>query len=194
MYSFIKNKIKNMIKTAILKSIEDADFHQFAKVDSFGVERKTTTYSPYGLYSNPEDGSLCIVLSQNGNEDSLYTLIWNPKDRLKLKKGEVALWNKKKSSGIKLLDDKIRIEGFDAIIDIEPGGKIKVEGKTVDINASGASVAIDALGKIGITGNGVEINGLPPVAPVEIDGLAFITHIHPTPAGASGAPTAPPAP
>lgn len=151
MLKWFKHKIQNMIKTAILKSIEDADFHQICKVESLGSERKGAVYSPYGLYSNPEDGSLCIMLSQNGNEDSLFALVWHPKDRLKLKKSEVALWNKKKSTGMLLLDDKIRIEGFGATIDIEPGGAIKVAGNSVKIDGT---------------------------TPTKIDGVDVLNHTH----------------
>jgi len=163
MIKLIKQKLQNMIKSAILKSIEDADFHQFATVDCLGTERKASAYSPYGLYSNPEDGSLCILLSQNGNEDSLYSLIWHPKNRLKLKKGEVALWNKKKSTGIKLLDDKIRIEGFNATIDIEPGGKITVNATEIKIDGSSPTIidGIDIPNHVHVAGTLLDGNEIP---------------------------------
>jgi phage gp45-like len=108
----IVQKVKSLIRTAILKAIIDDGVHQQGDFSFLGVEQRGVVYSPYGLYSNPEKGAFAVLLQVGGKEDSLVALVSNPKDRPELEKGGVAL----QSSGGKMSvichkDGKIEIKG-----------------------------------------------------------------------------------
>ena len=115
----ILNKIKNLIKWGKLKSTKDEKIHQVGEFEFKNLVQLANIFSPYGLFSNPEDGAFSILLQPNGKEDSLVALVWNPTKRPKLEKGQVALGT----------------ENGRMTLTLSPDGKIQIEGASDDLIA-----------------------------------------------------------
>ena len=101
----IVNKLKNIIKLGILKTLTDEKEYQIAKTAYMGVEQEGILYSPFGFYSKPKSGALSCGLNVGANESSQVKLIWNPKKRPKIADGESAIWNEESEVGVYARND-----------------------------------------------------------------------------------------
>ena len=99
------NKIKNMVKLSVLKSLTDTEVHQIADTGYYGIKQEGVMYNPFGFYSKPKKGSLCGVVNIGGNESSQLVFVWNPKKRPKIADGESAIWNEESEVGIYARND-----------------------------------------------------------------------------------------
>lgn len=171
MISWIKNKLKNIVRTAILKSFDDNGVNQMCKVTSLGTERKAMYYTPYGLCSYPEKGN-SVVMQVGAKEDRLMAFVWNPK-RPKMKKGDVGLFTGKITLMIHK-DGKIEIKGASEDL-------VKLVGKLGDytqdiITKLSATTVATAIGPSPLSTQADWLNMLLPANPDNIIGLVQKIH------------------
>jgi len=101
----IMNKLKNIIKLGVLKTLTDEKTYQIAKSSYMGVEQKGILYNPFGFYSKPKKGALCGIFNVGSTESSQIVITWNPKKRPTIADGESAVWNEKSEAGVYLRND-----------------------------------------------------------------------------------------
>jgi len=128
------NRQKTDIKSATVESIDDAQNIRFAFIKTLGNPlQKTQAFSPYGLCSNPPDGSLSISLNMQGIASNTVSFIDDPKNRKKgLLKGEVAIVNYLTGATVYVKQDGgIDIESPSGCrIKLLPDGTIEMTGDT----------------------------------------------------------------
>lgn len=133
------------VKGASVVSTDDTQWFRYAVLETLGKAQKSQAFSPYGLCTNPPDGSLGIAFNIQGIASNTVVFIDDPKNRKKgLNKGEVAIVNyltgafvfvksdggidieNSKGAKIKLLPDgTIEMTGYTKIIgDLEVTGKV----------------------------------------------------------------------
>ena len=113
------DKLKSMIKIAVLKSLTDGEVHQVGTFDYMGMEQKAVMYSPYGLYSNPPDDSYAILAQVGGSESRQVAFISDPRQRPTLAKGEVGL----------------QVDGGKMSVLLHKDGTIEIKGETKEMVA-----------------------------------------------------------
>jgi len=161
MFSRLKRKIKNLIKTAILNSIDEKDVYQILNSRGLDNEQTAVLYNPYGIHSYPVKNSLVTLLNLNGKETSKIGLCWNPKSRPEgLKEGEIYFHNEKTESHIYIKDNG-------DIVAEAPGTKTS----KITLTQSG-SVEIDS-DSLSVTGD-LTVEGTS-----TLGGIVFGTHKHP---------------
>ena len=77
-------KKRNIIKTGLLKSINE-DQHT-CEVSYSGKDYEAVFFSPFGLYSYPDNKIPCLILQINGDEDNLVAIPYDPTTARHLKK------------------------------------------------------------------------------------------------------------
>jgi len=103
-------KKRNIIKTGLLKSINE-DQHT-CEVSYSGKDYEAVFFSPFGLYSYPDNKIPCLILQINGDEDNLVAIPYDPDNRPTLEKGDVGLATSNgKMSVVLHKDGKIEIKG-----------------------------------------------------------------------------------
>lgn len=140
----ILNKIKSIVRNAILKTIFDDGVHQTGEFSFMGVKQNGVVYSPYGLYSNPKKGSFSVLLQAGGKEDSLVGLVWNPKDRPKLEEGAVAMQS----------------DGGKMSVICHPDGKIELKGASQEVLAVVSDFMAKTISNIELIINDQHINAV----------------------------------
>lgn len=126
------NKLFNIIKRGIitLSSNDIADFPT-VQVTYLGKTKNVELVLPYGLYSNPKEQSIALLLSVNGQEENISAIPYNPYTRFKdLKAGEVAVGNPHTTSKV-----YFKANGD---IEIESAGNINITS-TSSVNINGNS-------------------------------------------------------
>lgn len=160
----IRNRIFAMVAKAIIKSTDDGNDTQTAKVEVFkeGLLDLVERYSQYGFESRPKAEAEAIVLFRCGQYDQgIVILTHDRRYRPKLEEGEAQVfdWN---GSVVHLKKDKsILIESAaGANIDLKADGSIYAknkDGSIIDMK-SGGDVNVEAVANISIKdGNGNEI-------------------------------------
>ena len=85
------NKIRSIVRTAVLKAIFSNGYHQTCDVSYLGAKQKAVVYSPFGLYSYPENNCFVALLQVQGREDSLIAMPFDPSQRPDMSKGDTGL-------------------------------------------------------------------------------------------------------
>lgn len=93
----MNNPIKNLIKYGIKKLTSSSSV---VEVEFQGKRQKAFLYVPYGMFANPSDDILTMLLADQGNEESLTALPSDKANREELDSGEIAL-------GVPSLDARI---------------------------------------------------------------------------------------
>jgi phage gp45-like len=109
-----------MIKRGIitLASKNEQDF-QVCQVKYLGKTKNIELVLPYGLYSNPKEESIVILLNIGANEENVAGIPYNPYIRFKeLEAGEVAIGNPHANSKVYFKNN--------GDIEIESSGNINI--------------------------------------------------------------------
>lgn len=126
-------KAFKMIKQAFITLVtDDASEYPQAQVGYEGKASYVTRMSPYGLCTNPPNGSLAVLMSVSGQESVKYALIDDMVNRFKnLKEGEVALFNYMSGTYVHFK------ENGDMDVNVENNETVNVKGdSTVNIEGS----------------------------------------------------------
>lgn len=81
------NKLKNIFKLGKKIATISAKLIQ---VEFQGKKQPAVLYMPYGTFSNPADGNITGLLSDQGNEESMIALVMDIANQETLESGEVA--------------------------------------------------------------------------------------------------------
>lgn len=134
------HKINNMIKRAFISRAGD-DLQQFpvAQITYMGTVADTEIWWPYGYACNPAEGSYCITLNIQGQEENRISFVYDPDNRPKgLQTGENAFFNPLTGTMIKNSvngDQESFIKG-NKILTIDKDLNITVTGN-INITCSG---------------------------------------------------------
>ena len=119
-------KKRNTIKTGLLKSINEGQ--HTCEVSYLGKEYEAVLFSPFGLYSYPDNKIPCLILQINGDEDNLVAIPYDPDNRPTLDKGD---------AGLKTSNGKMSLF-------LHKNGKIEITGESDEMVA----VISSALGNV----------------------------------------------
>lgn len=136
--SAMKCKIINSIKTGYISRVtDDSSTYPAIQVKYKGKTGNATRISPYGLDSNPPNGSFVLIQNAWGQESNKFAVCADFIHRYKnLEEGEVAVYN--------TLTQSYVILKANGNIDVQANGDI-------NINANG-NVNITASGNVNIQG------------------------------------------
>jgi len=168
------NKLKQLIRLAMVSN-HGADSAPITtqQIKYHGKIGNSTSWYPYGLHSVAKDGSLCLVLSPNGNSEERIHIPTSMPDRPQGKPGEVFLFHPDSGSVVKLGEDgTITITAASDLILVSPT-KIELDAPTVDVltnlAVSGDADITGTLDAAGITSSA----GL-----IDQNGIEMSTHEH----------------
>jgi phage gp45-like len=153
--NFIR-KIKNLIKTGTLNSVDNSGNYTFYNVSFLGKTQKLGGFVPYGLISNCTTPGLVLLLSQLGQESSIIGIADDPKNRkIKPVEGESGLENYLTEAFILLKENgDIEVNSPDSNVIVNaPNGNTQVNCIDVDINATGDIIGDCVNLDINATGN-----------------------------------------
>lgn len=180
MLSFLKSKLKNMVKYAVLRSIEDTGPMIRITSTAMGKTSRAGLLTPYGLVGVPTEGSLAVLINLQGNESNQVGVAFDTAKRIKgFPAGTTGVENY-------LTGDHIicRADGWillnsasGAYIRISPTGNVSIlSANGIEIE-SNSTVEITAPGGVIIDGT---LSGTP--------GVDLITHVHADPQGGTTGP------
>lgn len=131
--------LRNLLRWARITKA-GTDDQQFAtqQMEYLGKVSDGLIVFPYGIHGNVPPDALALMFAVQGNADNRAAIAWTPKDRPKLKEGEVAFYHPP--------TDAFIIWRQSGDLDIETG-----EGGTKDINIKASTVNITA--DLKVTGN-----------------------------------------
>lgn len=123
------HKIKTLFKLAELISSDNSGDIKKGIFSFMGSAPEGVLFSPYGIMSNPPDGSIIMALSQNGNEANQIGVAVNTKDIVDGSKDtDVVIGNPVSKTFIHFRGDKE--------MDIISPLKVNVTAPDVEVNAS----------------------------------------------------------
>jgi hypothetical protein len=128
------NKIKNLIKRSVTRSIQK-DGTQFynVKISNFGKDTISEVVHPYGTASSPPKNSRAITFQIIACEENLASLVYDPNTRFTgLQEGEYKAGNQLKSTYIYFKTD--------GSIEIQSSAGLTINGGDVTINGGNLSV------------------------------------------------------
>jgi len=179
----LDQRVKSLIKVARLVSSDDSGNYSRGVASYMGVTTPVLDFVPYGLLHRPPANSMCLVLSQNGQESNAIAIISDPKRRTikDLLEGECALNNQtsgdyvylKDGNEIEIKTSKVTILTGATTVTIEDG-QVTIDGADATLNGS-----LQVNGDIGVTGT---ITG---DTDVVTGTVSLLSHTH------VGSPTAP---
>lgn len=130
--------LRNLLRWARITKA-GTDDQQFAtqQMEYLGKVSDGLIVFPYGIHGNVPADALALMFAVQGNADNRAAIAWTPKDRPKLKEGEVAFYHPPTDALIKWDED-----GNLIITTGENGaGNVTLNCKDATVNATG-SVAI----------------------------------------------------
>lgn len=159
MLTSLVTKVKNLIKYAVIKSLDDSGNIQKIVSKGLNKNQNAALITPYGVVSVPPNDTLVVLLALLAQESNAVGVAFNSKDRTKdLPPG---------TTGVENYISK-------ATILLDPGGDIKITTTAkVIINATDVAVS----GNVKASGS---IEGTP--------GVNLVTHIHPVLGPVTGEP------
>lgn len=189
MLNLIISKIKNLIKYAVISSLNDYGDIQTATAKALGKTQKVAVVPPYGLISVPPDGTLVLTYNLQGQESNQAAFAFETKKRIKgFQSGSTGIEN---------------YETQDHVL-LHPDGSMHINsatGSTIEITAAGGieiksinGVLIESPDGLEVTGN-VNIDGNLDVTGTitGTPGIDLVTHVHSDPqGGVTGEPQSPP--
>ena len=153
--NFIR-KIKNLIKTGTLNSVDNSGNYTFYNVSFLGKTQKLGGFVPYGLISNCTTPGLVLLLSQLGQESSIIGIADDPKNRkIKPVEGESGLENYLTEAFILLKENgdiEVNSPNNNVIVNAV-NGNTQVNCIDVDVNATGDIIGDCVNLDINATGN-----------------------------------------
>lgn len=193
-FTVIFGKLKNLIKIGWLsKNEKDDTIYPQALCSYSGKNTRVTRLSPYGLCSQPPEGSLAVMLSNGSQESVKFAIIDDMVNRFKpLEKGEVCIYNYMTKSYLLFnKDGDIHMVCMkDNIIQIVGNMEATVQGDltatvTGALTADAASAAITAStitlnGDVTVNGSFTQSGGSSSSfsGGLDINGITFSTHVH----------------
>jgi phage gp45-like len=197
------NKVKNMIKRAIITNVDKTTKMYKLQIKSHKAVRNATMLMPYGLICDPEINSEGLLFSVGGDGGRMYCIPFNPDLQPDTIKGDVILYSNKttkitlkKNSNIEISTTKdvsVNCNNLTANVtgDIEAtcsnlgatvSGDVTVNcdniSATATTQADITAPAINLTGNVVITGN-LSVTGTSTLTGVTtIETKPFLTHIH----------------
>jgi len=170
--------IRGLIRQCILSLIDgDGGKYPRAQITYNGATGNAMRFSPFGLYAQPKEGSLGLVLAPHGRIDQAAALFMEVNERFKdLQQGEVLVGNADTKAFIKFKEDGSIEVDTDQKVTIRAASGVEVTG---DLTVAGN---VDVTGEVAAT---VDVKGGPAQT-------SLIGHTHTITGGSSAGTTTPP--
>jgi len=124
-------KLKNLIKIGVKKETTSASI---ASVDIAGTKKPVVMMMPYGMFANPANDIFSLVMQDQGNEESLFAIVFDKKNLEKLDDGEIALGIPAGKNRIFFKkNNDIIVQNENGVMTLKASGQLDVNGNfTVD--------------------------------------------------------------
>lgn len=163
------------VQSFVRKTVDDAHVTD-VKLDS-GSEGPVTAphFSSPGDDSPPLAGDFVVTVESAGAGNEVAVGYFDPKNEPQAAKGEKRIYSRNASGDVKVVvwlksDGSLVIENDNGAIELKANGDVDINGVTIDANGN-----IRAAGEV--------------TAKASSTPVSLSTHVHPTPSGASSAPT-----
>jgi phage gp45-like len=174
----ILNKIANIVKSCIVKTVDDSGDVRTGVINVLGSNKKAVMFSQYGLFGSTPPGGMGVVFSVQGQESKLIVLSDDPKSRPKknLNPGEVGVANYisgsyvffNSSGDIQVVSSGNLTASVAGTSDITSSGAmtlkapaVTIETDSFSVNSAGGGTSTSSIkGNVNITGGDMSVDGV----------------------------------